>query len=114
MLIDVSSALISTGTMFVIGSVVLFLIYYFTSPLYTEYGDKKSRLYYSLFNALYFSIVLAILFLILPPLSESSGMLVSLAVGLVIILASTLVHVYAINALVRRGIIKIKQKRRIR
>ncbi|BAI60252.1 conserved hypothetical protein [Methanocella paludicola SANAE] len=114
MLMDVSSALISTGTMFVIGSVVLFLIYYFTSPLYTEYGDKRSRLYYSLFNALYFSIVLAILFLILPSLSESSGMLISLAIGLVIILASTLVHVYAINVLVRRGIIKIKQKRRIR
>lgn len=114
MLMDVSSALISTGTMFVIGSVVLFLIYYFTSPLYTEYGDKRSRLYYRLFNALYFSIVLAILFLILPSLSESSGMLISLAIGLVIILASTLVHVYAINVLVRRGIIKIKQKRRIR
>lgn len=111
---DVSSALISTGTMFVIGSVVLFLIYYFTSPLYTEYGDKRSRLYYSLFNALYFSIVLAILFLILPSLSESSGMLISLAVGLVIILASTLVHVYTIKVLVRRGIIKIKQKKRTR
>ncbi len=112
MLIDITAALASTAVTFVLGCVILFLIYYFTSPLYTEYGDKKSRLYYSLVNALYFSLVLAILFLVLPPLSESYGLLVSLSVGLVIILASTLAQVYAVTILVRRGIIKIRRKTR--
>jgi uncharacterized membrane protein YagU involved in acid resistance len=112
MLMDVTTALLSSGAMFVISFVLLFLIYYFTSPLYTEYGDQKSRLYYSLVNSFYFSLVLAILFLVLPALSDSYGVLASLAVGFVIILASTLVQVYAITIFVRRGIINMKQKRR--
>jgi len=103
-----------TAAMFVIGFALLFFIYYFTSPMYTEYGDKKSRLYYSLVNSLYFSLVLAILFLVLPKLSDAYGVLVSVAAGIVIILASTLLHVYVVTTLVRRGIISIRQKRRKR
>lgn len=112
MLMDITSALLPTGAMFVAGFVLLFLIYYFTSPIYTEYGDKKSRLYYSLFNALYFSLALAILFLVLPALSDSYGIWASIAVGLVVILASTLIQVFAVTTLVKRGIIKMRQKKR--
>lgn len=106
--------MIFTGAVFVIGFALLFLIYYFTSPIYTEYGDKKSRLYYSLVNALYFSLALAILFLALPALSDSYGILASVAVGIVIIIVSTLLHVYIITELVKRRIISIRQKRRKR
>lgn len=112
MLMDTMDAVASTGAMFSIGFVLLFLIYYFTSPLYTEYGDKKSRLYYSLLNAFYFSAVLAILFLVLPWLSDSYGLLMSMAVGFAIILASTLTQVFAVSQLVKRGIIRMRQKKR--
>ena len=98
--------------MFLLGFVLLFLIYYFTTPIYTEYGDKKSRLYYSFINAFYFALVLAILFAILPMLSNNYGVLPSLGVGIVIIIISTMAQVYVITTLVRRGFIKMKQKRR--
>ena len=114
MLLDTTSSLLSTGAMFVIGFVLLFLIYYFTSPIYTEYGDKRSRLLYSLINALYFSLVLAILFLALPALSDRFGLLVSIGVGIVIILVSTLAQVFTVTTLVKRHIIRIRQKRRKR
>ena len=114
MLMDASSTLLSTGAMFVIGFVLLFLIYYFTSPIYTEYGDRKSRLLYSIINSLYFSLVLAVLFLALPALSDRYGILASLAGGVVIIIASTTIQVLAITTLIKRRIINIRQKRRRR
>jgi MFS family permease len=112
MLLNTTDALLSTGAMFSVGFVLLFLIYYITSPLYTEYGDQKSRIYYSLINAFYFSLVLAILFLVLPWLSDSYGWLMSMAVGFAIILASTLLQVFAVTQLVKRGIIRMRQKTR--
>jgi len=102
----------SAAVMFLIGFPLLFLIYYFTSPVYTEYGDRRSRLLYSLINSFYFSLVLAILFVLLPWLSDAYGMLPSLAVGLVIILISTFTQVYAIALLVRSGFLKMRRKRR--
>jgi len=114
MLMDLSSTLLSTGAMFIIGFVLLFLIYYFTSPIYTDYGDRKSRLLYSIINSLYFSLVLALLFLALPALSDRYGILASLAGGVAIIVASTTIQVLAITTLVKRRIINIRQKRRKR
>jgi hypothetical protein len=109
-MLDTTAILLSTAAMFVIGFVLLFLIYYFTSPLYTEYGNPRSRLIYSLVNSLYFSLVLAIMFAVLPTLSDIYGVMPSLAVGVVIILISTIVQVLAISTLVRRGIIRMKRK----
>ncbi|MDI6898034.1 hypothetical protein [Methanocella conradii] len=112
MLESIVDILLSTAIVFALAFGVLFIIYYFTSPIYTEYGDKRSRLYYSLLNSLYFSLVLAILFAVLPGLSNSYGVLVSLAVGLVIILITTAIQVYAVAALVRGGFLKMRQKTR--
>jgi hypothetical protein len=109
-MLDTTAILLSTAAMFVIGFVLLFLIYYFTSTLYTEYGNARSRLYYSLVNSFYFSLVLAIMFALLPWLSDTYGVIASLGVGIVIILISTIVQVFAINTLVRRGIIRMKRK----
>jgi hypothetical protein len=113
MLMDYAAAtLISAAAMFVIGFVVLFLIYYFTSPIYTEYGNRQSRLYYSLFNSLYFSIILAVLYAVLPTLSGSMGMIPSLGVGVIIIFIGTMAQVYIISALVKRGLIRMRPKAR--
>ncbi len=114
MLMDVPAALLSTGAMFVVGFVLLFLIYYFTTTIYTEYGDKKSRLYYSLLISLSFSLILAILFLVLPALSNSYGVLIGIAAGLVIIVVATIAQVFITTVLVRRGVIKMRQKKRKR
>lgn len=98
--------------MFVVGFALLFLIYYFTSPVYTEYGNSRSRLIYSFINSFYFSLVLAILFVVLPKMSETYGVLASLAAGLAIILVSTLVQVYSVAMLVKSGFLKMRPKRR--
>jgi hypothetical protein len=105
-------ALQSTAIMFLLGFALLFLIYYFTSPIYTEYGDRRSRLFYSFINAFYFSLVLATLFALLPWLSNAYGVLPSLAAGLVIILISTFAQVYSIALLVKSGFLKMRRKRR--
>jgi hypothetical protein len=102
----------STAVMFLLGLALLFLIYYFTSPVYTEYGDRRSRLFYSFINAFYFSLVLAVLFVLLPRLSDLYGVLPSLAAGLAIILVSTFTQVYAIALLVKSGFLKMRRKRR--
>jgi MFS family permease len=102
----------STAVMFLLGFALLFLIYYFTSPVYTEYGDRKSRLFYSFINAFFFSLVLAILFVLLPRLSDAYGVLPSLAAGLALILISTFAQVYAIALLVKSGFLKMRRKRR--
>ncbi|HTX44292.1 MAG TPA: hypothetical protein VMC61_06140 [Methanocella sp.] len=103
-----------TAILFFVGFALLFLIYYFTSPVYTEYGDRRSRLLYSLLNSFYFSLVLAILFALLPWLSNAYGVLPSLVVGLIIILVSTFAQVYVIALLVRGGFLKMRQKKRRR
>ncbi len=106
-------ALYSVAVMFVFGFILLFLIYYFTSPLYTVYGDKKSRLYYSLINSFYFSLLLTILFTALTILSNGIGMIASLIVCGVAILVGSALQVYIISELVKRDIIKMRQKRRV-
>lgn len=103
-----------TVATFVAGFVLLFLIYYFTSPLYTEYGDGKSRLRYSLVNALYFSLAIALLFLALPAVSAAYGVVAGVAAGVAIVAAGTLVHVCTVTVMARRGLIKVRQKRRRR
>jgi len=112
MLESVVDALLSSAIVFVLAFLVLFLIYYFTSPIYTEYGDKRSRLYYCLLNSLYFSLVLTVLFAVLPGLSDSYGVLASLAVGFVIIIIATFIQVYSVAFLVRGGSLKMRQKTR--
>lgn len=104
----------SAAVMFSLGFALLFLIYYFTSPVYTDYGDRRSRFLYSLINSFYFSLVLAVLFALLPRLSDTYGLLASLAVGLVIILFSTFAQVYAIALLVKSGILKMRRKKRVK
>jgi hypothetical protein len=108
----IGEVLNSAAVIFLPGLALLFLVYYFTSPVYTEYGDRRSRLFYSFINAFYFSLILTALFALLPPLSDAYGLLASLAVGLVIILVSTFAQVYAIALLVKSGFLKMRQKRR--
>ncbi len=113
MLLDlVTSTLLSTTVMFVLGFALLFLIYYYTSPFYTEYGDRRSRLYYSLINSFYFSFVLAVLFAVLPSLSETYGLIASLLVGMAIVLVATITQIYVITTLAKRGVLKIRRKKR--
>ena len=112
MLGDLWGILQPTAITFLLGFALLFLIYYFTSPLYTEYGDGRSRLLYSFINSFYFSLVLAVLFAVLPKLSDIYGVLPSLAAGLAIILVSTLAQVYSIAFLVKGGFLKIGRKRK--
>jgi hypothetical protein len=108
----VEGVLLPTAITFVVGFSLLFLIYYFTSPLYTEYGDGRSRLFYSLINSLYFSIALAILFVLLPWLSNAYGIIASLAAGVAVIIVSTSSQVYIVARLVRSGFLKVRQRRK--
>jgi hypothetical protein len=108
-----TSSLYSIAVMFFVGFFMLFLIYYFTSPIYTIYGDKKSRLYYSLVNSLYFSLLVTILFSVLTMLMDSIGMIASLVICGIAILAGTIFQVYLIAELVKRNIINMRQKRRV-
>lgn len=111
MILDINTGvLVSTAVMFVLGFLILFVIYYFTAPFTTEFGDKRSRTVYSLVNALYFSIVLSIGFAILPGLSTAYGVISSLLVGLVIVFVFTVVQVLVISELVKRGILKMRRK----
>lgn len=103
----------SIAVMFFFGFFLLFVIYYFTSPIYTIYGDKKSRLYYSLINSLYFSLMLTILFSVLTIFSSSIGMIASILVCGLAILVGTALQVYIIAELIKRDIIKMRQKRRV-
>jgi hypothetical protein len=112
LIVTAQDVLQPTVVMFFVGFALLFLIYYFTSTIYTEYGDRRSRILYSLINSLYFALVLAILFALLPGLSDAYGVLPSLAAGLAIILVSTFAQVYAIAMLVRGGFLKMRRKRR--
>lgn len=105
-----SNAVLSTIVMFVLGFVLLFLLYYFTSPFYTQYADKRSRLIYSGVNAVYFALVLALFFAILPGLSVQYGTIPSLVVGIVIAFLATGIQVYVISTLVKRGYIKMRRK----
>ncbi len=114
MLAETAGALSATAIMFLLGFALLFLIYYFTTPVYTEYDDRRSRLFYSLINAFYFSLVLAVLFALLPRLSDIYGVLPSLAVGLAIVLISTFAQVYTIAFLVKNGFLKMRRKRRLK
>ena len=109
---NTTTALYSIAVMFFVGFFLLFLIYYFTSPLYTVYGDKRSRLYYSLFNSFYFSLLLTILFSVLTMFMDSIGMIATVIVCGIAILAGTALQVYIIAELVKRDIIVMRQKRR--
>jgi len=111
---ETGTMLLSTVAMFIFGFVALFLIYYFTTPIYTQYGDKKSRLYYSLINSAYFSLILAVLFSMLPAISESCGLVLALAVGIVVILVGTVLQVYFVSSLAKKGVIKMRQKPRVK
>jgi hypothetical protein len=113
MLVDNTTvALYSIAVMFFVGFLMLFLIYYFTSPLYTVYGDKRSRLYYSLFNSFYFSLLLTLLFSVLTMFMDRIGMIATLAICAIAMLAGTALQVYIIAELVKRNIIVMRQKRR--
>lgn len=115
MLLETAESLLqSTAIMFLLCFALLFLIYYVTSPMYTEYDDRKSRLFYSFINSFYYSLVLAILFGVLPPLSDTYGVLASIAMGIVIILVTTITQIYAIALLVRSGLLKMRRKRRVK
>ncbi len=103
----------SIAVMFFFGFLLLFVIYYFTSPLYTIYGDKKSRLYYSLINSFYFSLLLTILFSVLTIFSSSIGMIASLVICGLAILIGTALQAYIIAELLKRNVIKMRQKRRV-
>ncbi len=104
----------SAAIMFLLCFAILFIIYYFTSPVYTEYGDRRSRLLYCLVNSLFFSLALAILFAMLPRISDAYGLLASLAAGLAIILVSTFVQVYTIAMLVKSGVLKMRRKSKVK
>jgi low temperature requirement protein LtrA len=111
MILDITPAvLISAAVMFIVGFAILFVIYYFTSPFSARFDDRRSRVVYSLVNALYFSVVLSIGFAVLPGLSTSYGIIVALLVGLVIVVIFTAVQVYAISELVKRGILRMHSK----
>ncbi len=106
------AALSNTAIIFLATFALLFLIYYYTSPVYTEYGDRRSRLLYSIINAFFFSLVLAVLFALLPWLSGAYGMLPGLAAGLAIVLITTFAQVYTIAFLVKGGVLKMRRKAR--
>lgn len=104
------ATLVSAAVMFILGFVILFVIYYFTSPFSAKFDDRRSRIVYSLVNALYFSLVLAIGFAILPSLYSSYGIIAALVACLVVVFLFTAVQIYAIGELVKRGILKMHSK----
>jgi len=95
------------ATMFLAGFLILFLMYYFMPMRYTRHRNKKSRLIYSLFSALYFSLVLTILFAALPLVLDSSGVIATIVAGGIIVFVAVLLQVYIMREFVRRGIILI-------
>ena len=98
--------------MFILGFAILFVIYFFTSPFSAKFDDRRSRIVYSLVNALYFSLVLAIGFSILPILYSNYGIIAALVACLVVVFLFTAVQIYAIGELVKRGILKMHSKTR--
>lgn len=113
MILDTTQAtLISAAIMFILGFLILLVIYYFTSPFSATFEDRKSRVIYSIVNALYFSLVLSIGFALLPSLYSSYGLIAALIACLVVVFLFTGVQVYAIGELVKRGILKMHSKTR--
>ena len=114
MLLDYNTqaTLVSVAVMFILGFAILFVIYYFTSPFSAKFDDRKSRIVYSIVNALYFSLVLSIGFSILPILYSNYGIIAALVACLVVVFLFTAVQVYAIGELVKRGILKMHSKTR--
>jgi len=104
--------LVSAAVMFILGFVILFVIYYFTAPFSAKFDDRRSRIVYSIVNGLYFSLVLAIGFSILPILYSNYGIIVALIACLVVVFLFTAVQIYAIGELVKRGILKMHSKTR--
>jgi predicted membrane protein len=113
MITDIMQAtLVSAAVMFILGFAILFVIYYFTSPFSAKFDDRRSRIVYSIVNALYFSLVLAIGFTILPILYSSYGLIAALVACLVVVFLFTAVQIYAIGELVKRGILRMHSKTR--
>ena len=113
MLLDTTGAAMPyIASMFLAGFLILFLMYYFMPTINTRHKNKKSKLIYSLFSALYFSLVLTILFAVLPVTLEGSGAIVTVVAGAIIVFAAVLLQIYIMRELVRRGIIVIGSKPR--
>ena len=112
MTLDIVQTFLSAAVMLVLGFVILFIIYYFTSPFSARFDDKRSRVLYSLVNALYFALVLAIGFTILPILYSNNGMIIALVACLIIVFVFTGVQVYVLGELAKRGILRMHSKTR--
>ena len=63
-------------------------------------------------NGLYFSLVLAIGFSILPILDSNYGIIAALVACLVVVFLFTVVQIYVMGELVKRGIMKMHSKTR--
>lgn len=110
MLAITSSPLVSAIVMFVVAWVFLFVLYYFTTTSYIEYGDRNSRIIYCLVYSLNLSLVLALGFAILPDISIKYGIIQALLIGLVMVVFFTFAQAYLIRYLVQNGIIRMHRK----
>ncbi len=111
MTFDITPAIIiQAATWFIVGFAFLFIVYYFTAPLSARFDDRKSRIIYSVVNALYFAIVLSVGLAIMPLFYDSYGVIVTLLAALVIVVIFTAVQVYVISELVKKGILRMHSK----
>ncbi|MCD1294622.1 hypothetical protein CUJ83_06365 [Methanocella sp. CWC-04] len=112
-MIEITSAIIMQAIlMFVLAWILLFALYYFTTPSYLEYGDKNSRYIYCAIYSLVLALVLAVGFAILPEISLEYGLVQALIVGLVMVFIFTFIQAYIIRELAKRGMISIRRKAR--
>ena len=110
---DMTAAdMLYTLTMFLAGFIILFIMYYLMPTINTRHKNRKSKLIYSLFSALYFSLVLTLLFAVLPVALESSGAIVTIIAGAVIVFVAVILQIYIMRELVRRRVIQIGPKSR--
>lgn len=110
-MLEITSLIIlQAAGMFVLAWILLFLLYYFTTPSYIEYGDKNSRYLYCAIYSLSLALVLSVGFALLPDLSLKYGFVPALLVGLIMVFIFTFAQAYIIRELVNRGTLKMVRK----
>lgn len=111
---DLTMNLLGAGALFLIASVLMFLVYYFTSARSIEFGDKNSRVIYSLVQSVGLALMLAIGLGVLPMFLSKEGqppdLIVTLVSLFILVLAFTFLQVLLTRELIKRGIIKMRPK----
>lgn len=102
--------LVTSIVVFLAAWVILFVVSYIFTPFITKYGDRRSRIIYSVIYSLAFAIIVGIGYGVMPVISEQYGFLPTMVAALVFVFILTLIQNYVLNLLFRRGLLKMQRK----